>query len=163
MATLLYSGGSTLTFGSGRDRRTIKNGEPFEVSDTLAMHLLADPHISLAPAAEASGDAGADVPRETSLVTKTKAELQAIAAELGLELPKRATNAELVASIEAEQTRLADEAALASGDGEGEGDEGGEDAPGDDPTASADGEPGTPPSSTGAVTLGDLPAGAKVR
>jgi hypothetical protein len=157
MATLLYTGGSTLTFGSGRDRRTVTHGKPFEVSETLAAVLLKDPHIELAPVDDG---ADSDVPRETTLVEKPKAELRAIAAELGLELPTRATNAELVASIEAEQARLAEEAPAASDDGEG--DQGGEDAPGDDPEASATEEPGTPPSSTGAVTLGDLPTGAKV-
>lgn len=165
MATLLYSGGSTLTFGSGRDRRTVNHGEPFEVSDTLAMVLLADPHISVAPNAEASSDGGADVPRETSLVEMTKAELLGIAAPLGLELATRATKAEIVAAIEAEQLRLADEASTAvdEASSDGEGNQGGDATPGDDPDASASGEPGTPPSSTGPITLGDLPEGAKVK
>ena len=174
MVTLVYLGGATLSFGTGSGRRIISNGIPFQVEQGLAAILLRDPHVSLAeraepelsaPAGERSSD-GAGVPRETTLAEMSKVELLAAAGTLGLVLPKRATNVAIAEAIEAEQKRLADEAAAGAADetsSDGEGNEGGEDAPGDDPDASATGEPGTPPSSTGAVTLGDLPAGAKVR
>jgi hypothetical protein len=46
MATLVYLGGASLTFGSGSGRRVVKRGEPFEVSAELAKVLLADPYVS---------------------------------------------------------------------------------------------------------------------
>lgn len=163
MTALVYRGGSTLTFGlASGGRLTVKNGEPFEVDEALAEILLADPHVELAPAASSDGEGNdPEDPRETPLASKTKAELLAIAGELGLELPARATNPSIVSAIEAEHTRLADEASEASSDGEGN--EGGEDAPGEDPEASAAGEPGPPPSTTGAITLGGLPEGARIQ
>jgi hypothetical protein len=57
-----------------------------------------------------------------------KADLLAIAGEQGINLPKRATNAEIIAAIKAAAAN-----------------QGGDATPGDDPAADATGEPGTPP------------------
>jgi hypothetical protein len=175
MATLVYAGGATLTFGSGPARRTVKAGEPFDVPDDLAAILLRDPHVRVA------GDE--DVPRGTperptgpvtladlpSGATKGGAApsgldhyraLKARAKEIGL--PATGSSADLEAAIAAEEKRLADEAADASSSGERT--EGGQE-PGEDPGAVAPGEPGTPPSpdatgTGGAIVLGDEPAGS---
>lgn len=175
LVTLVYLGGSTLSFGTGSGRRVIGNGIPFQVEQGLAAILLRDPHVSLseraepelsAPAGVRSSDGASDVPRETSLAEMSKVELLAAAGTLGLVLPKRATNPAIALAIEAEQKRLADEAAAdaaAETSSDGGSDQGGDATPGDDPDAAATGEPGTPPSNTGAVTLGDLPAGAKLK
>lgn len=61
------------------------------------------------PGATPGEDGGADAP-----APPTKAELVARAKELELELPTRATNAQLTAAIAAEEARRADEAAAAA-------------------------------------------------
>ena len=73
-----------------------------------------------------------DVPRETTeplsrhdeLKRMVKAQLLEVATGLGLELPSRATNPQIIEAIEAEETRLAEEAAAAaaqaSSSGEGD-------------------------------------------
>lgn len=61
------------------------------------------------PGATPDEDGGADAP-----APPTKAELRERAAELGLDLPGRATNAELSAAIAAEEQRRADEATAAA-------------------------------------------------
>lgn len=168
MKTLVYAGGATLTFGSASGRRTITNGTPFDVADELAEVLLVDPAVTVyvppvvavprvtAAAASSDGETVAPVP--------TKAQLLARAAELGLELSKRATNDTISAAIKAEEQRLADEASAtaAAASSDGEGDEGGH-TPADDPDAVATGEAGTPPAETGAITLGDFPESGKVQ
>lgn len=155
MTTLIYRGGATLTFGSGSGRRVVKRGESFEVSAELATVLLADPAVEGYEAPAVS----ADVPRETpEAAAPTKAQLLEVAAALGLELPKRATNDAITAAIAAEEQRLADEAA-ASGDGGGN--QGGTTSA-NDPGAESPGEADTPPAETGAITLADIPDSAKV-
>jgi hypothetical protein len=171
MKTLVYAGGATLTFGSGRaTRRTVKAGEPFEVDDDLGRILLADPHVRLATAD--------DVPRGTTTVASgpvTVADLgraargssgpsalerhralKARAKELGL--PAVGKVADLEAAIAAEETRLAEEAAAAAAtaSSSGEGGQEGDVTPADDPDASATGEAGTPPADAagGAIVLG---------
>jgi hypothetical protein len=154
---LVLLGGADLGFrdGSGAKRRVVR-GEEFEVDADTAEILLTDPNVQRA----------ADVPRGTTgeaatPSAPTKAELRARATELALDVPTRATNAEIAAAIDAEESRLADAAAAASS---GERNEGGSGTPASDPGASASGEAGQPPSSDtgGAITLGDLPDGAKV-
>lgn len=169
MKTLVYSGGSTLTFGSGRARRTVKRDEPFEVDDDLGKVLLRDRHVNAYEPPEP-----VEVPRGTAATASsdgdvtpapTKAQLLERASALGLELSKRATNDAITAAIAAEEQRLADEAAAtaATASSDGEGDQGGS-TPADDPDAVATGEAGTPPAeTTGAITLGDLPEGGKVQ
>lgn len=92
--------------------------------------------------------------------------LQAEAVSLGVPAKGKATD--LQAAVDAAKANLAAEAAQAAAAG-GTGDQGGEDAsrqPGNDPAASATGEPGTPPSTelplVDAITLGDLPPYAVV-
>ncbi len=105
-------------------------------SDDVAKHIV-DVH---------GGSARNDAP---ALADMTKAQLIALADELGLEHTKKPANDVLIALIEDEQKRLADEAAAAQAATEasssGEGNEGGDGQPGDDPEASSSGEPGTPP------------------
>lgn len=141
MATLVYLGGASLTFGSGTGRQIVKRGEPFEVSAELAKILLADPHVSPADETKPVG-----VPRETpkpanpaparahstSGLDAIKA-LRARAKELGI--PATGTVPALTRAIAtAEKRQVA--------------------APSD---VKADA-----PAAPGAITLGDLPSSAKV-
>ena len=168
MATLVYAGGATLTFGSGPSRRTVKAGDPFWVDEDLARILLADPQVRLASAADVprgtperpTGPVSvADMPAGatkggsgSSAALARNRELKARAKELGL--PAMGKSDDLAAAIAAEETRLAEEAAASSS---GEGDQEGGSEPADDPDASAAGEAGTPPASGtgGAIVLGD--------
>lgn len=59
-------------------------------------------------------EAAATTATDTPLAELTKKELLAIAGDLGLELPTKATNAVIVEAIETERQRLADEAAAAT-------------------------------------------------
>ncbi len=136
MATLVYLGGASLTFGSGSGRRVVKRGEPFEVSAELAKILLADPHVSPADAVELTvvGTAKPTAParpHSTSGLDAIKA-LRARAKELGI--PATGKAAELTAAIVAAEKR-----------------------PTVIPTVTADAPP-----APGAITLGDLPPSAKV-
>lgn len=162
--TLRYEGRGSLSFRDGSNtKRKVVADEFFLVDDETAEILLTDPNVvpfDLPRGNPATGEAG--TPPAPS--APTKAQLVARAEELTLELPKRATNAQLTAAIAAEEARLADEAAAAAAaeaSSSGEGDQGGEGTPADDPDATATGEAGTPPETVpGAITLGDLPAGA---
>lgn len=151
--TLRHEGGGTLSFRDNDNRkRTVGPGEFFAVDDATAEILLQDPNV-----------VPFDLPRgnsEAEPAPSTKAELRARADELGLSLPQRATNDQLAAAIAAEESRLADEAAEGQASDSGEGDQGGDGTPVDDPDATATGEAGTPPEAPGAITLGDLPSGA---
>jgi len=168
MKTLVLVGGATLTFGSGRVRRTVRAGEPFEVADDLAAVLLADPNVTLAGAAvrltvveqRPTGPVTtADLPKRATNLEFHR-ELKARAKELGL--PAKGKVVELAAAIAVEEARLAEAAASAP--------QGGITTPADDPGAVAPGEAGTPPEAppepplgdmpSGAITLGDLPSGA---
>jgi post-segregation antitoxin (ccd killing protein) len=85
----------------------------------------------------------------------TKRELLERAETLGLDLPKRATNDAIAAAIAAEEaSRTA-------------ANQGGSSSPANDPEAPSSGEAGQPPDSSpsagGAITLGDLPEGGKVK
>lgn len=139
MATLVYLGGASLTFGSGTGRQIVKRGEPFEVSAELAKILLADPHVSPADAVELTvvGTAKPTAPaparaHSTSGLDAIKA-LRARAKELGI--PATGTAKHLSAAIAAAEKRQVA-------------------APSD---AKADA-----PAAPGAITLGDLPSSAKV-
>ena len=91
-------------------------------------------------------EAGEPISRHDALEAMTKAELLDVAASQALDLGARPTNAELVDAIEANEKRLAKEAkAQAKADAN----QGGDATPGDDPAASVDGEPGTPPAVQG--------------
>ena len=137
MATLVYLGGASLTFGSGTGRQIVKRGEPFEVSAELAKILLADPHVSPADAVELTvvGTAKPTAParaHSTSGLDAIKA-LRARAKELGI--PATGTVPALTRAIAtAEKLQVA--------------------APSD---VKADAPP-----APGAITLGDLPPSAKV-
>lgn len=139
MATLVYLGGASLTFGSGTGRQIVKRGEPFEVSAELAKILLADPHVSPADAVELTvvGTAKPTAPaparaHSTSGLDAIKA-LRARAKELGI--PATGTVPALTRAIAtAEKLQVA--------------------APSD---VKADAPP-----APGAITLGDLPTSAKV-
>lgn len=139
MATLVYLGGASLTFGSGTGRQIVKRGEPFEVSAELAKILLADPHVSPADAVELTvvGTAKPTAPaparaHSTSGLDAIKA-LRARAKELGI--PATGTAKHLSAAIAAAEKRQVA-------------------APSD---VKADA-----PAAPGAITLGDLPSSAKV-
>lgn len=181
---LRYTGGASLTFRDGAGaRRTVQHGHTFLVDLATARILLEDPFVAQAeddglpvelPPVATVVDGGRppeldETPPQIDITSANKAALLEYAGLLGLSVTTRTTVPHLRASIEAELKRrqelrapLVDEAAVATVDG-AEGNEGGEDAPGDDPDASATGEPGTPPEETGAITLGDLPEGAKVK
>jgi hypothetical protein len=138
MATLVYLGGASLTFGSGTGRQIVKRGEPFEVSAELAKILLADPHVSPADAVELTvvGTAKPTAPaparaHSTSGLDAIKA-LRARAKELGI--PATGKAAELTAAIAVAEKRPTVIRAV---------------------TADATPAPG-------AITLGDLPPSAKV-
>jgi hypothetical protein len=139
MATLVYLGGASLTFGSGTGRQIVKRGEPFEVSAELAKILLADPHVSPADAVEltvvGTGKPTASAParaHSTSGLDAIKA-LRARAKELGI--PATGTVPALTRAIATAEKRPVA-------------------APGD---VKADAPP-----APGAITLGDLPPSAKV-
>jgi hypothetical protein len=144
MATLVYLGGASLTFGSAEGRRVVKRGEPFEVSAELAKVLLADPSVStpeevgtmFEPEAVASPQARL---HSTSGLTAIKA-LRTRAKELGI--PTTGKAAELTAAITAAEKRPASPFLRRK----------------DQPTE-ADVQPAPGP---GAITLGDLPPSAKI-
>ena len=140
--TLVYLGGASLTFGSGTGRQIVKRGEPFEVSAELAKILLADPHVTAyaAPAEHSARNVEAVSPLEQHRALKARAK------ELGL--PATGKVADLTAAIAAEETRLAKEAAAAY-------------VPQSTLAVVHAGETIVPPT-PGAITLGDLPASAKV-
>lgn len=143
MTRLVYGGGATLTFGAGRDRRTVEAGAPFEVDDDTAAILLSDPAVHLAgaedplpPLAAAAGVlATADLPPGA---------LRSRARE-----SRRSASAAKVAEAEAAEAR---EAALAAQGTP----EGGITMPASDPGAAAPGEAGTPPPDfpSGVIILG---------
>ena len=142
MATLVYLGGASLTFGSGTGRQIVKRGEPFEVSAELAKILLADPHVSPADAVELAvvGTAKPTAParpHSTSGLDAIKA-LRARAKELGI--PATGKAAELTAAIAAAENRPAAPFLRKK-----------------DPPADAGATP-----APGAITLGDLPPSAKI-
>ena len=139
MATLVYLGGASLTFGSGTGRQIVKRGEPFEVSAELAKILLADPHVSPADAVELTvvGTAKPTAPaparaHSTSGLDAIKA-LRARAKELGI--PATGTAKQLSAAIAAAEKRQVVAPSVVKTDA---------------------------PAAPGAITLGDLPSSAKV-
>jgi hypothetical protein len=137
MATLVYLGGASLTFGSGSGRRVVKRGERFEVSAELAKILLADPYVStpeevgttFAPEAVASPVA---TPHSTSGLDAIKA-LRARAKEL--RIPATGKAKQLSAAIAAAEKRQVAAPSVVKADA---------------------------PPAPGAITLGDLPPSAKV-
>lgn len=146
---LVLVGGVDLGFrdGTGAKRRAVRD-EPFEVDAATAAILLTDPNV------QRVGDA----PRPTVVPTTpaastpaqpTKAELLARATELELEVPNRATNAAIAEAIAAEEARREAEAAATA-------------AIADAATATTGESDESGDSTGGAITLGDLPAGAKV-
>jgi hypothetical protein len=155
---VLLGGAADLSFrdGSGAKRRVLP-GVPFEVDADTAAILLGDPHVQ--PFADPDDvSARNDAPDPPAV--PTAAELRARAAELGLTVKARDTKDELSTAIAAEEARLADEALASSS---GEGDQEGDAQPADDPGADASGEAGAPPADTsGAIVLGDIPAGGKL-
>lgn len=107
-----------------------------------------------APVVDPVAAALVDAPRGNAPAAFAEfAAVKARAKELGI--PVKGKRAELEAAIAAAEAQLS-----APADG---GDQGGGATPGDDSEASATDEPGTPPSSTGAITLGDLPDSAKLK
>lgn len=178
---LRYEGGRSLTFrDSAGGRRTVQRGHPFTVDAATARILLEDPQVTAAdaptvpretphPVVSVSSGRPPEVdqtPPQIDIVTANKPALLEYAGLLGLHLVSRASKDDVRAAIEAELKRrselnapLVDEAATAQLSDTG--DQGGSTSA-DDPDASATGEADTPPVSTGAVTLGDLPDGAKV-
>lgn len=142
--TLVYRGGASLTFGTGTGRQIVKRGEPFEVSAELARILLADPHVSLADVVDvprgtltvvdaAKPAAPAPTkPHSTSGLDAIKA-LRARAKELGI--PATGKAPALTRAIAAAEKRQVAEPSVVKADA---------------------------PPATGAITLGDLPAGGKV-
>ena len=139
MATLVYLGGASLTFGSGTGRQIVKRGEPFEVSAELAKILLADPHVSPADAVELTvvGTAKPTAPaparaHSTSGLDAIKA-LRARAKELGI--PATGTAPALTRAIATAEKR---------------------------PVAAPSDVKTDAPAAPGAITLGDLPTSAKV-
>jgi len=139
MATLVYLGGASLTFGSGTGRQIVKRGEPFEVSAELAKILLADPHVSPADAVELTvvGTAKPTAPaparaHSTSGLDAIKA-LRARAKELGI--AATGTVPALTRAIATAEKRQV--------------------------AAPSDVKADAPPA-PGAITLGDLPPSAKV-
>jgi hypothetical protein len=139
MATLVYLGGASLTFGSGTGRQIVKRGEPFEASAELAKILLADPHVSPADAVELTvvGTAKPTAPaparaHSTSGLDAIKA-LRARAKELGI--PATGTAKHLSTAIAAAEKRQVAAPSVVKADA---------------------------PPAPGAITLGDLPPSAKV-
>jgi hypothetical protein len=185
---LRYEGGRSLTFrdASGA-RRTVRHGHHFTVDAATAKILLEDPQVMAAdgptvprettpPQVSSDGHRPPEVTegQQIDVAKANKKALLEYAGLLGLTIATSTKVGDVRASIEAELARraelkapLVDEAAAAAAaaSDSGEGDEGGSKLA-DDPDATATGEAGTPPdssSSTGAITLGDLPDSAKVK
>jgi hypothetical protein len=145
LVNLRFDGGGTLTFVEDRVRRTVQAGEAFAVKPDLARILLADPAVVDLQAAEAAAEAHAAAAVEGSgYEAMSVPQLRELAKKRDLDVPSKANKAELVAAHVAA-------------------DEGPDDEPAStEPSPAADAAP-EPASTGGAVTLGDLPDGAKVK
>ena len=137
MAKLVYLGGASLTFGSGTGRQIVKRGEPFEVSAELAKVLLADPSVSTAQEVgtmfTAEAVASPEANRHSTSGLDAIKALRARAKELGI--PATGKAAELTAAIAGAEKR---------------------------PRAIAEVVADAPPA-PGAITLGDLSEGGRLK
>lgn len=155
LVNLRFDGAGTLTFVEDRARRTVRSGEAFAVKPDLAKVLLADPSVVDLAAAQvaaeaAAADAAAEAAEGSGYEAMTVAQLRELADKRGLEVPSGAKKAELVAAhVEADAAPSPDEAPA-----------GEPSSPEPSPAADAAPEAAT---TGGAITLGDLPASAKVQ
>jgi len=181
MVTLRFRGGGSLTFQDGdRPRQRVVPGETFDVTAETAAVLLDDPDVILASDTDGEGDPAVVVvaPEPPEPVKPpTKADLQERATELGLQLPSRATVADLTSAIEAKEAELAAVQVIEATAGSGA-DSGGPDGAGGDATPPAtsdtDGEGDDEGDPTlghqsdlttpvaGTITVDSLPASARI-